>query len=256
MSVDRKDDGLTLIELLVSITLLSILGGIVLTLLQTTQSTAKAGKQEQDTNEEARLAMNRVARELRQAVGILSVRNPDGAGYNPQALTAITFAADFNLDGCISDGGAGAPTACVSPAPTTLSTSDPEVLTYCYQPVLVGGVLDAASSRVFLRGGTLPTGATSCSQGAASTVPLLAGNVTSFKFTYRSNEYLYDVNPADGVTSWNELDQAGPPIGNSDGLLDAPDLTHVDSVLIDMSLLEGKHRQDYQTQVDLRNLSR
>lgn len=246
--------GFTLIEMLVSISLVAILGGLTTSLLLTTQNTAKAGKQEQDTNEEARLALNRMARELRQATSLMAVRNADGSGYSATDLTAVTFTADFNNDGCISDGGAGAAGACSPQQP--LSATDPEILTYCYQPVFKSdGSLDASKSQVYLRAGTLPSTATTCASGA-SVVPLLAGNVTLFKLTYRSNLYLYDTNPADGVTSWEELDQAGPPVGNADGQLDNPDLANIDSVLIDMSLLEGQHKQDYETQVDLRNLSR
>ena len=87
--------GFTLIEMLVSISLVAILGGLTTSLLLTTQNTAKAGKQEQDTNEEARLALNRMARELRQATSLMAVRNADGSGYSATDLTAVTFTAGW-----------------------------------------------------------------------------------------------------------------------------------------------------------------
>lgn len=242
----RDDSGFSLIEMLVAMIILGALGTVFLTTVLGAESSANNTSSEQDLNEEARLALNRMARELRQADAITAVRNPDGASYDSSAITTVTFTADFNGDGCID----GVAIAGVSPTPTCqpYAASNPETLTYCWDP-------SANVRQLYLIPGTL-TG-NDCSSG----LPILAGQVTSFKLSYRSNDYLYDTTGApdggsDGITTWSELDAAGPPVGNNDGQLDGPELANIDSIVIDLGVSDnGNHEQSYTTQVDLRNLS-
>ena len=239
----HQDQGFTLIEMLVAMMLLGALGTVFMTTVLGAQKSANATTSAQDLNEEARLALNRMARELRQATAITAVQNPDGASYSATGITSVTFTADFNGDGCI-DGVAPTPTP--TPAPTCLpyAASNPETLTYCWDP-------SATVRQLYLVPGTL--NGSSCS--VPSALPILAGQVTAFKLSYRSNQYLYDAN-GDGITTWTELDQAGPPVGNNDGQLDQPELSGVDSVVIELTVSSGgQHTQSYMTQVDLRNLS-
>lgn len=238
----RRDGGFTLIEMLVSMIVLGALGTVFLTTVLGAQKSAQNTSSEQDLNEEARLAINRMARELRQADAITEVRNPDGDAYDSSAITTITFNADFNGDGCI-DGVMPSPAPSPAPVCQAASDSNPETLSYCWDP-------SAAVRQLYLVPGTLPDG--TCQTDDA--LPILAGQVTSFKLSYRSNEYLYAGD--DGITTWSELDQAGPPVGNNDGQLDSPELTDIDSVVIDVTVsANGNHSQSYTTQVDLRNLS-
>lgn len=247
--MSRDDSGFTLIEMLVAMVILGALGSVFLMTVIGAETSAKNSSSEQDLNEEARLALNRMARELRQANALTTVLNPDGSSYSSSAITAVTFTADFNGDGCI-DGVAPTPTP--SPAPTcqAYTASNPETLTYCWDP-------SASVRQLYLIPGTLP-GSTCQVSGA---LPILAGQVTSFKLSYRSNEYLYDTtggNPSggDGITTWTELDQAGAPVGNNDGVLNQPELSNVDSIVIELTVsASGQHQQSYATQVDLRNLS-
>lgn len=239
----RDDSGFTLIELLVAILLLSVLGAIFMTTVLGSDRSATATKLQHDVNEDARLAVNRMARELRQATAITAVRNADGPLYTASAITAVTFSADFDGDGCING---VAPSPLPSPAPTCNAanvTVNPEVLTYCYDP---------SAQRLLLIPGILTGAASGCNQAGA--MPILAANVTSFLLSYRSNLYLYDSN-GDGATSWLELDQAAPPVGDSDDDINTGELPRVDSVLIAVNLLEGGHKQSYRTQVALRNVS-
>ena len=238
----EEEAGLTLVEMLVVLIMLGILGSLFTSVALTSTRSAKNTQQQTDINEEARLAINRMARELRQATAISAVLNPDGSTFSPTAVTAITFQADFDGDGCING---VAPSPLPSPAPTcnAASANNPEVLTYCYDPA-------PSSERLVLIPGTLA--GTTCVQAGA--LPILAGNVTSLKFSYRSNQYLYDTS-GDGITTWRELDAADPPMGDGDNNINTGDLANVDSVVIDVALLEGTHLQKYQTQVDLRNLS-
>jgi prepilin-type N-terminal cleavage/methylation domain-containing protein len=236
----ERDRGFTLVEMLVAVILTALVGTAVIATVIGANISAKASKSEQDLNEEARLALNRMARELRQATTLTNVLNADGPDYSSSAVTAVTFSADFNGDGCI-DGvnSAGTTTGC-----TAFQASNPETLTYCWDP-------SASVRQLYLIAGAL-SGA-SCQVSGA--LPILAGQVTSFKLSYRSNQYLYDAD-GDGVTTWLELDQAGPPVGNGNGALDATELKSVDSIVIDVSVSDkGKHPQSYTTQVDLRNMS-
>lgn len=237
------DAGFTLIELLVSIIMLSLLGSVFLSVVLSSKRSMTNTQQQTDINEEARLAVNRMGRELRQATALTAVKNPDGSTFDAAAITSLTFSADFDGDGCVNG---VAPTPAPTPAPSCNApntTNNPEVLTYCYDP-------SPNVQRLVLIPGTL-TGST-CTQAGA--LPILAANVTSLKFSYRSNSYLYDAD-GDGITTWGELDAAESPIGDRDENINTGDLPNIDSVVIDVTLLEGSHRQSYRTQVDLRNLS-
>lgn len=238
----NDDGGFTLVEMLVAIVVLGILGTIFLTTVIGSQTSAKATSSEQDLNEEARLALNRMARELRQANTLAAVRNPDGASYDSSAITALTFTADFNGDGCI-DGTTSVTGVVCQP----YSAANPETLSYCWDP-------GAGFRQLFLVPGALTDTEAHC-KDADGALPILAGQVTSFKLSYRSNEYLYDAD-GDGITTWSELDSAGPPVGNNDAALGQPELANVDSVVIALTVsANGNHAQAYTTQVDLRNLS-
>jgi len=237
------DSGFTLIEMLVSMLLIGVLGIVFMTTIMGSKSSLSATATSQDLNEEARLALNRMARELRQATAITDVLNPDGASYSPSGITAITFTADFNGDGCI-DGVVPSPAPTPAPVCQAYTANNPETLTYCWDP-------SGSSKQLYLIPGTL-TGSTCQVSGA---MPILAGQVTSFMLAYRSNLYLYDAN-GDGITTWTELDQNGSPVGNDDGALDQPELANIDSVVIDVTVASnGSFSQSYETQVDLRNLS-
>jgi prepilin-type N-terminal cleavage/methylation domain-containing protein len=239
------DRGFTLVEMLVAMVMLGAIGSIFLITVIGSETSAKNTSSEQDLNQEARLALNRMAREMRQAEALTTVRNPDGATYDSSNITSVTFSADFNGDGCI-DGVVPTPAPSPAPACQPYTAANPEVLTYCWDPT-------ANVRQLYLIPGTLPNPGTSCHVTGA--LPILAGQVSSFKLSYRSNSYLYDAD-GDGITTWTELDQAGAPVGNDDGALDAPDLANVDSIVIELTVsANGNHAQTYTTQVDLRNLS-
>ena len=238
----RDDRGFTLVEMLVAVVLMGIMGTVFISVILGAKDSATATKSSQDLNEEARLGLNRMARELRQATMLTSVRNPDGPSYSTSNITAVTFKADFNGDGCING---AMPTPAPTPTPTCVANdaNNPEILTYCWDP-------SASVRQLYLIPGTL-TGSTCQVSGAK---PILAGQVTAFKLSYRSNIYQDDADN-NGVTTWLELDQAGPPDGNRNSTLDT-ELPEVDSIVIALTVSSnGAHVQNYTTQVDLRNLS-
>lgn len=235
----REDSGFTLVEFLVAMTLMMAVMAGSFAVVKIATSAVTVTQQEQNLNEEARQAINRMTRDIRQARTIVTAVNPDGAGYLPGGLVAVRFTSDFDGDGCVSGTGGA---ACLPYDP-----SNPEDITYCFEP---------GSSQLYIidnfAAGVVPitSAATSCSGGQ----PLLAGNVYRFKVSYRSNVYRDDLNPTDGVTTWSELDEAGTPDGNNNSVLDL-ELANVDSVVLNLTMRVNGHTQVYRTQVDLRNQS-
>lgn len=259
----RDDRGFTLVEMLVAMIMASILGGIIISMLLGAQRSSKSTTNSDDLNGEARAAINRISRDLRQAVptfdavtgvenpAIISVQNPDGTGHVTGAPTSVTFQADFNGDGCISGESSapivGAPSGTNCTGPVTVDPNNPEIITYCWD----GSA--ASAQHLYLISGTVSSG--SCTpSGGGSAQPLVSGRISDFTLSYRSTLYRYDAN-GDGITTWYELDQAGSPVGNNDGLLDGPELLNISGVAVNITVANNGVSQSYQTQVDLRNVS-
>lgn len=245
--VRHTDDGFTLVELLVAMVVAFVLVGVSMSVVVGSQDVVTTTKRQQDMNEEARQALNRMARDLRQASRIVTAVNPDGPSFSTSGLVAVRFASDFDGDGCI---GGSAPNPAPDPPPTCLpaNAGNPEDITYCFQPgINQVFIIDNKAAAVTPVSST----STSCDGGQ----PLLAGNVSGLHVEYRSNQYRYDGDPLDGVTTWRELDAALPPVGNANGALDV-ELSEVDAVVLNIRMqIEGR-TQTYRTQVDLRNRSR
>lgn len=218
----EAEEGFTLVELLVASSILFLLLGIVLTSMVSSQRITRDVKTDVGVNEEARTALDRISRELRQARDITAVIGSPGsvaAGKN-DGQYGLTFEADFNGNTAIDT-----------------NAADPEVITYTYD-----------GSRILL--------SASDTSGHVVTSPVLSGKVSSFRFDYRSSNYKYDCN-GDGVTDWTEIDNAAcrPPAlaGDQVGVLDANELRFVNSVLVTFTVQEGSKVQSYRTQIDLRN---
>jgi len=238
----NDDSGFTLVELLVAMSLMIVLITVTMTVVKVTSSAVVTSQQQQNLNEEARQAINRMARDIRQAKQIVTAVNPDGAGFNSARLVAVRFKSDYDGDGCIS-GISSTGAACLLP----YNASNPEDVTYCFEPSTKQlYVIDNSASGVV----PVTMASTSCSGGQ----PLLAGNVANFKVSYRSDVYRDDLNPTDGVTTWSELDESGAPDGNVNGLLD-DELVNIDSVVLDLTMRLSGRQQVYRTQVGLRNQS-
>ena len=75
-------------------------------------------------------------------------------------------------------------------------------------------------------------------------------------FSYSSNRLEYDWNPADGVTTWQEIDD--PPagyngLGDRDGVLDATELAYVSNVSINFDVAVGGEESEFAAEAQLRN---
>lgn len=216
LRLQHGDAGTTLIEMTVAMVLFGVLGSVLLSTFLASRNAVTSSRETHDLNEEARVALNRMARELRQAELITAVSSPDGA-------TSITFEVDFDGNG-------------IDP-----SAVDPEILTYRWngnqilltandtsglpvtQPILSGKVsafsLDYYSSD-YRRDCATPK------DGRANWRELDAYTTTC---------------------------AARPAAGHTPGVLDATELAEIDTITISLRMLEGTRAQDYRTQVDLRN---
>ncbi|HVF05920.1 MAG TPA: hypothetical protein VNA20_13845 [Frankiaceae bacterium] len=225
------DQGFTLAELLVASMMFMLLSSMVFTTVIGATRQAQSNRQYNDLNEEARLLMNRMSRELREAQAVKAVVNPGGGvsatgaalypGYyvpDPTGDSEVTFQVDFNGNGTIE------PTA-----------GDPEELTYRY---------DRANRRVLLL-------------AAGQTLPVLAAEVEAFRFGFTSRLHEADGSvdgTRDGVVNWEELDaDANFANGNKNHVLDGEELTRLDSITVEITVLKNERQQTYRTQVDLRN---
>ena len=237
------DSGMTLVELLLAASLLLVLMAVAFSTVVGVSSGAKRTRTQHDLNEEGRNALNRMARELRQATRLSYAVNPDGPAFNSNGLVALSLEADFNGDGCAGNSCTG-----------TNTVTNPESLTYCFNPQ------GSATTKTYLwlipSGFTGSPAPTTCEVSGA--LPILAGKVKAFSVQYRSNQYRYDTDSPAGVTTWRELDQAGPPVGDAglpDGNINTNAISSVNSVVLTLQMSKDGLVQDYVTQVDLRNKS-
>lgn len=210
---DRRDAGFTLIEILVAMGLFGVLASLLLGLALSTGKVTNDVRALSNINEESRLAVERLSRELRQATQVTAVSLPVTAADR----TALTFWTDFDGNGA-----------------QDLNAADPEILTYSWDP---------NDDRLSLT--------VNDASGSAITRPLLAANVSSLAFELRSSDWEFDAD-GDGQTTWQELDAvvAG---GNGNGRPDGPELLKLDLIGVRMTVLDGPRAQTYTTRVDLRN---
>jgi len=169
----QQQNGFTLVELLVAVSIFAILMTMIGTALASAARSVDNSKQLNEVNEEARLAIVRMSRELRQSRSIESVTQlSDGSGF----ASAITFDVDFDGDGYIE-----------------ATAADPEVLTYRYRTDLSG----AGNGQIELTAND--------AAGTATVRPVVSGHVSDFHIELRSSLWGCDGN-GDGITTWQEID--------------------------------------------------
>lgn len=170
----NSQGGFTLVELLVAMSLFLILGAVVFSGVMALSRGLTTARATTDMSAEARTALERISRELRQA----------DTGADPLLFDmqdqSLRFAADFDGDGTIHG-----------------SLADPEVVTYAY---------DADTHSISMTA-TVP-GETPVTR------PLLAGWVTALEFTYSSSDWSKDQDPPgpaipDGIVTIDEAGVAG-----------------------------------------------
>jgi prepilin-type N-terminal cleavage/methylation domain-containing protein len=155
--IGTAERGFTLVELLVAMTLFLILSGIVLTAVITMSRGLDRARVSSDISAEARVAVERIARELRQVddgdslIGLTELDAPTDR--------MMTIKADFDGSGGIN------------------STPDnPEVITYTWDPSTKSIAMVAKDNSLVALPGD-------------SSDALLAGHVVDLHFTYKSSNW-------------------------------------------------------------------
>ena len=172
MTAERRpprDQGLGLVEVIVAMGLFGLLTTVLLGFVLGTSRVTEDTRMLSGVNEESRLAMERFARELRQARAITAYTRPAAPGDE----VAFTFWTDFDGDGT-----------------KDLGVADPEVLTYRWTP---------DDNRLTLTAND--------ADGSEVTRPVLAANVSRFDIELFSSLWEHDAD-GDGMTTWLELDAA------------------------------------------------
>lgn len=223
-----NDAGFTLVEMLVGMVLFSLVMSSMITAVLTATKATNTTKQIEDANEEARLALVRISRELRQAKSL------DAATLfmtGPEAIngwaSSITFSVDFNGNGTIEP-----------------DAVDPEVLTYRFVPDASG----AGNGQIELTAND--------AAGTSVVRPILSAHVSAFHIELRSSQWSCDTS-GDGTATWQELDtntNATCRHPDNNGILDNNELQQIDSVKLVFTVFEGAHKQDYRSQINLRNV--
>ena len=207
----RDDAGFTLVEMIIS---MMIFGAILSSVVVSAKKSSDTFRQVNDLNSEARQAINRISRELRQATAVESV---DGA----TGVAGLTFDVDFNGNGVIDS-----------------STADPERLTYKWQNNNI--FLSAADS----------AGLTVTQPILSGNVTSFALEYFSSRYAFDCNG---DGSTTWAELDHGTCRPTGTPVGNNNNVLDAGELPYIDSVRLSLTVLDGSRQQNYRTQIDMRN---
>lgn len=225
--MNPKDAGVSLVEVLVGMGLFGVLTTILLGVSLSTSRVSEHTRQVSAVNAESQLVMERITRELRQASCVTQV---NGSAWRQDPLKC----------------------------PVTSATTPTDSARLSFVVDFDGSAADQTSPAVAVRYFWDSGDKKLVIQEGADT-GVLAHGVTAFSVSVGSTLWQYDVN-SDGDTTWQELNNAGSPVGDSDNppVLDF-ELPYVDRVEIAMTISRDiagtSFEQTYSTKVDMRNVN-
>lgn len=227
----RREGGFTIIEMMVVMLLLSILVGVFYTFLFGAERAANDGRSWLELNENARLTIERVSRELREADTLISVGCFENGNPCASGDPSINFQSDFDSSGTYSVTGTFQPD--ITPG---------EVVRYQY----------SSATRQLL-----------VSTNETVTPTALADNISTFRMGFFGSDPKYDTGcvplavsgcaAGDGIITWQEIDQAA--IGNKNGRPDG-EYDFITSIVLDMTVSLRSQNHTYRTGIELRNAFR
>jgi prepilin-type N-terminal cleavage/methylation domain-containing protein len=224
----RRQEGFTLIEVLVAITILAVVGTTFISLMVSTTRSAQDAKDVVRVSEEARLGFTRMVRDTREATKVTDAPAVVGA-----PATHYKIAVDFDANGTIAADGTKNP------------QGDYEVLEFSFTDGDGDGI-----GTIRLNGEALIRRVTCVEESG----------VCLSKFDFRSNRLEYDWN-SDGVVTWKELDEAapGPPhsvigVGNNNGRLDGNELSRISDVVLRFRVTSNDMASNFFAEAQLRNV--
>lgn len=234
MTVRDGEAGLSLLEILIALSIFAMVSAAFLSVMLSGARSSDATRDNVRVAEEARLGINRMVRDTREAGWIeLSSTSPTATH------TSYTVKIDFNGDG-----------AYANPAgPTVDVGGNYEIVTYAY---------DDAGDRITLTAQGFPT------ETLVDGVDCVrsGGVCTSDVFSFTSNRLEYDGavdGLYDGVVSVAEINQAacGPmnvtAMDSCNATLVDKELANITSVNFAFSLKTGNRSTNYFTEAQLRN---
>ena len=212
----HHDAGATLVEILVAMTVFGVISTLLLGLGLATSRAHDDIRALGTVGEEARLGMERMTRELRQAEAVVAAELPETGA----PTTSLTVWIDLDGDRCIRT--------------TAPKDTDVEQITYRWSPDTRELTMTASGSDS----------------------PLLATTVTSFTLELDSSSWQYDTSgpngKPDGITTWQEIDASSIGDHNS-AHFSQVEYRNIDMVGLTVTTEEDGHAVTYTTRVDLRN---
>lgn len=226
---ERNQQGYTIVEVLVAMVVFGIVSTGLYQVLFAQAGVADRTRSISRISDEARLGFNRMVRDVREADAIAWV-SPSGN----QLTINVNYDGDSYYQNPNTDG-------------------DDEILTYTYDPI---------KQEITICNATVHT---SCN--SATTEVLMAGVKTigaAPVFTFTSSNLEYDWGngaggPPDGVTTWQEIDEASDPthnifgVGNNNDTLDAAELPFLNTVSFAIRQSDGGRETDFYSRVQMRN---
>jgi len=211
----RGQDGFTLIEVLVTMAIFSVVSVGFYQLLFATTRGSRTAESVARVSEEARLGLNRLVRDAREASDVLS-----------PTTTSYRILVDFDGDGNM-----------IGDAVPSDPAGNYEDLTVTWsQGAKTISLSNGVTTEVLMRG-------VDCVRKTDGTCQAM--------FTYSSSRLEYDTN-GNGVTSATELDLA-PSLGNGNGVLDAQELNFVDGITYSFKVEHGDSDEDFYAEAQMRN---
>jgi prepilin-type N-terminal cleavage/methylation domain-containing protein len=211
----KQQSGFTLVELLVTLLLLSIVGVAMYQLLFSVAGGTQTAENLARVSDEARLGFNRMVRDTREGQEIQSV-SPDQSSF--------TVAVDFDANGVITA------------APSQNAAGDYEELTFSF---------NESARQIRLNGELLMSGV-ECA-GACSAQPVFNFASEDLRYDWNANGVTtwqeLDAAPSQSVVG----------VGNGNGLLDEFELPYVTSVTFHVRVVKGASASTFFARAQLRN---
>lgn len=227
MSAPQDERGYTLVEVLVAVSIFSLLGVGFVSVMMSGARGSDVTRRNVRVSEEARLGLNRIVRDVREAGWIELPGNSPSTAY-----TSFTIRTDYNGNGTYAN-----------PAGPAGAESNFEIVTYAYDPA-------AGSITVTAEG--FPT------ETLVRGVTPVSGRPV---FSFTSNRLEYDLTPFDGVVTLAELDAAACPAGGNNlamdttcnGVLVAKELANITNVTIALTITSEGTASQYFAEAEMRN---
>lgn len=227
----RNERGFTMIETLVALTVFSLISvGFYTTMFSGTRA-SETSRRLVRISEEARLGLNRMVRDVREADEIVTATD---ASFR----VLINFNNDFEVGDADGDGIPGEPLY-------TNTAGNLEDITYIFDPDTQGLYIDANAD------------------GALTDDELLASGVRdadgATPFTYFSNLLEFDWND-DGVTTCLEIDDAvehgvSATVGNNNARCDAGEVRFLNRIAFAFKVSSGDSSANFYANSQLRNFT-